>query len=113
MRALGQCLSKIPPSSVAKSLFMSPNVAPLPPQHISECRLYSYTTASDLQRNSKLESLGPSLGTLGFLVMVNANKFVIIGIEAFGMHTKARKRGKPQAAWSFQGNCAPKSEYAV
>ena len=24
--------------------------------------------------------------------MVNANKFVIIGIEAFGMHTKAQRK---------------------
>ena len=27
-------------------------------------------------------------------VMVNANKFIIIGIEAFGMHTKVREKGR-------------------
>ena len=32
-----------------------------------------------------------SPGATSFLVMVNANKFVIIGIEAFGMHTKAKR----------------------
>eukprot|EP00439_Symbiodinium_sp_Y106_P045493 s1175_g5.t1 len=51
------------------------------------------------------EVIGLSIGFTGiwaqslisatsFLVMVNANKFVIIGIEAFGMHTKVLSHGQ-------------------
>ena len=34
------------------------------------------------------------ISATSFLVMVNANKFVIIGIEAFGMHTKVLTHGQ-------------------
>ncbi|CAE7495861.1 GONST3, partial [Symbiodinium pilosum] len=34
------------------------------------------------------------ISATSFLVMVNANKFVIIGIEAFGMHTKVLTQGQ-------------------
>ncbi|CAE7849999.1 unnamed protein product, partial [Symbiodinium necroappetens] len=40
------------------------------------------------------ESCGILLRATSFLVMVNANKFVIIGIEAFGMHTKVLTHGQ-------------------